>query len=304
MHLTDPDQAVEFVARTGLDALAVAIGTSHGAYKFDRKPDGEVLAMNLIEEIHERLPETHLVMHGSSSVPRELVDIINRYGGKMKPSWGVPVEEIQLGIRHGVRKINVDTDSRLAITGAIRKAFAEHPEEFDPRSLPEARPRGDEEGDRGADDRLRPGRPRRRLRAHSPRGDARALRQRRDRVSLADIDEGLRAAGGPAVVALLVDRLGLDEDDISAATRRGLLLAAAAGDPAEGIAAGSRAALETAADLAETDVAPRLLAELRTLAGGGPRASGSGGVGRSLADHPEAALSALAVVLLSIEAGG
>ncbi len=134
VHLTDPDQAVEFVARTGLDALAVAIGTSHGAYKFDRKPDGEVLAMNLIEEIHERLPETHLVMHGSSSVPRELVDIINRYGGKMKESWGVPVEEIQLGIRHGVRKINVDTDSRLAVTGAIRKAFVEHPEEFDPRS--------------------------------------------------------------------------------------------------------------------------------------------------------------------------
>ena len=134
VHLTDPDQAVEFVARTGLDALAVAIGTSHGAYKFDRKPDGEVLAMNLIEEIHERLPETHLVMHGSSSVPRELVDIINRYGGKMKPSWGVPIEEIQLGIRHGVRKINVDTDSRLAVTGAIRKALAEHPEEFDPRS--------------------------------------------------------------------------------------------------------------------------------------------------------------------------
>ncbi len=134
VHLTDPDQAVEFVARTGLDALAVAIGTSHGAYKFARKPDGEVLAMNLIEEIHERLPETHLVMHGSSSVPRELVEIINRYGGKMKESWGVPVEEIQLGIRHGVRKINVDTDSRLAVTGAIRKELFEHPEEFDPRS--------------------------------------------------------------------------------------------------------------------------------------------------------------------------
>jgi fructose-bisphosphate aldolase class II len=134
VHLTDPDQAVEFVASTGLDALAVAIGTSHGAYKFDRKPDGAVLAMNLIEEIHERLPETHLVMHGSSSVPRELVEIINRYGGKMKESWGVPVEEIQLGIRHGVRKINVDTDSRLAVTGAIRKVLFEHPEEFDPRS--------------------------------------------------------------------------------------------------------------------------------------------------------------------------
>jgi fructose-bisphosphate aldolase class II len=133
VHLTDPDQAVEFVQATGLDALAVAIGTSHGAYKFSRKPDGEVLAMSLIEEIHQRLPDTHLVMHGSSSVPRELVDIINRYGGQMKESWGVPVEEIQRGIQHGVRKINVDTDSRLAITGAIRKHLAEHPSDFDPR---------------------------------------------------------------------------------------------------------------------------------------------------------------------------
>jgi fructose-bisphosphate aldolase class II len=133
VHLTDPDQAVEFVAATGIDALAVAIGTSHGAYKFSRKPDGEVLAMSLIEEIHQRLPETHLVMHGSSSVPRELVDEINRYGGQMKESWGVPVEEIQRGIQHGVRKINVDTDSRLAITGAIRKHLAEHPSDFDPR---------------------------------------------------------------------------------------------------------------------------------------------------------------------------
>jgi fructose-bisphosphate aldolase class II len=133
VHLTDPDQAVEFVQATGLDALAVAIGTSHGAYKVSRKPYGEVLAMSLIEEIHQRLPETHLVMHGSSSVPRELVDIINRYGGQMKESWGVPVEEIQRGIQHGVRKINVDTDSRLAITGAIRKHLAEHPSDFDPR---------------------------------------------------------------------------------------------------------------------------------------------------------------------------
>jgi fructose-bisphosphate aldolase, class II len=134
IHLTDPDQAVEFVEATGIDALAVAIGTSHGAYKFTRKPDGEVLAMNLIQEIHEKLPSTHLVMHGSSSVPRELVDIINRYGGQIRPTWGVPVEEIQLGIRHGVRKINVDTDSRLAITGAIRKAMSQDPAEFDPRS--------------------------------------------------------------------------------------------------------------------------------------------------------------------------
>jgi fructose-bisphosphate aldolase class II len=133
VHLTDPDQAVEFVQATGIDALAVAIGTSHGAYKFTRKPDGEVLAMNLIEEIHQRLPDTHLVMHGSSSVPKELVDEINRYGGQIKETWGVPVEEIQRGIQHGVRKINVDTDSRLAITGAIRRHLAEHPSDFDPR---------------------------------------------------------------------------------------------------------------------------------------------------------------------------
>jgi len=132
-HLTDPDQAVEFVERTGIDALAVAIGTSHGAYKFTKKPTGEVLVMKRIEEIHENLPNTHLVMHGSSSVPQDLQDVINKYGGRMKQTFGVPVEEIQKGIRHGVRKINVDTDSRMAITGAIRKVFAEKPEAFDPR---------------------------------------------------------------------------------------------------------------------------------------------------------------------------
>ena len=131
--LTDPDEAERFVAETDVDALAVAIGTSHGAYKFTRQPDGEVLAMERIEEIHRRLPNCHLVMHGSSSVPQELQDIINRYGGQIRPTWGVPVEEIQRGIRHGVRKINVDTDNRLAITGAIRKIFHEHPEKFDPR---------------------------------------------------------------------------------------------------------------------------------------------------------------------------
>jgi fructose-bisphosphate aldolase class II len=131
--LTDPDEAERFVAATGVDALAVAIGTSHGAYKFTRKPTGETLAMARIEEIHRRLPNCHLVMHGSSSVPQELQDVINKYGGKIKPTWGVPVEEIQRGIRHGVRKINVDTDNRLAITGAIRKVFAESPEKFDPR---------------------------------------------------------------------------------------------------------------------------------------------------------------------------
>jgi fructose-bisphosphate aldolase class II len=131
--LTDPEQAAEFVAKTGVDALAVAIGTSHGAYKFTRKPDGAVLAMDTIIKIHKKLPNTHLVMHGSSSVEQYLQDIINKYGGKLKPTWGVPVEEIQLGIKNGVRKINVDTDNRLAITGAIRKVFAETPEKFDPR---------------------------------------------------------------------------------------------------------------------------------------------------------------------------
>jgi fructose-bisphosphate aldolase class II len=132
-HLTDPDQAVEFAERTGVDALALAIGTSHGAYKFSKKPDGSVLKMDLLIEIHNRLPHTHLVMHGSSSVPKDLQDIINQFGGKLKPTWGVPVEEIQLGIKNGVRKINVDTDNRLAMTGAIRKVLWETPEKFDPR---------------------------------------------------------------------------------------------------------------------------------------------------------------------------
>jgi fructose-bisphosphate aldolase class II len=132
-HLTNPVQAEEFVAKTGVDALAVAIGTSHGAYKFTKKPTGDVLVMSVIEEIHRRLPNTHLVMHGSSSVPRELLDIINKYGGQMKETYGVPVEEIQRGIKHGVRKVNVDTDNRLAMTGAIRKVFSEKPGEFDPR---------------------------------------------------------------------------------------------------------------------------------------------------------------------------
>jgi fructose-bisphosphate aldolase, class II len=131
--LTDPEEAAQFVADTNVDALAVAIGTSHGAYKFSRKPDGEVLAMSRIEEIHKRLPNTHLVMHGSSSVPQDLQDIINKYGGQMKQTFGVPVEEIQRGIKFGVRKINVDTDCRMAITGAIRKVLAESPEKFDPR---------------------------------------------------------------------------------------------------------------------------------------------------------------------------
>ncbi len=131
--LTDPDDAVQFVKETHVDALAVAIGTSHGAYKFTRKPDGAILSIETIKKIHEKLPNTHLVMHGSSSVPQDLQDIINAYGGKMPQTYGVPVEEIQEGIKHGVRKINVDTDLRMAMTGAIRKVFTEKPEEFDPR---------------------------------------------------------------------------------------------------------------------------------------------------------------------------
>ena len=131
--LTDPDDAVQFVKETHVDALAVAIGTSHGAYKFTRKPDGAILSIETIKKIHEKLPNTHLVMHGSSSVPQDLQDIINAYGGNMPQTYGVPVEEIQEGIKHGVRKINVDTDLRMAMTGAIRKVFTEKPEEFDPR---------------------------------------------------------------------------------------------------------------------------------------------------------------------------
>lgn len=131
--LTDPNEAYEFVEATGVDALAVAIGTSHGAYKFTRQPDGDILAMERIEEIHKKLPNTHLVMHGSSSVPQELQDIINQFGGDIRQTWGVPVEEIQRGIKSGVRKINVDTDNRLAMTGAIRKVLAENPSKFDPR---------------------------------------------------------------------------------------------------------------------------------------------------------------------------
>ena len=131
--LTDPEEAARFVELTHVDALAIAIGTSHGAYKFTRKPDGKILAMDRVAAIHKRLPNTHLVMHGSSSVPQDLQDIVNQYGGAIKQTWGVPVAEIQEGIRVGVRKINVDTDNRLAITGAIRKAFADKPGEFDPR---------------------------------------------------------------------------------------------------------------------------------------------------------------------------
>lgn len=131
--LTDPDEAVEFVERTQVDALAVAIGTSHGAYKFTQKPTGEVLAISRIEEIHAKLPNTHLVMHGSSSVPQEWIDMINQYGGAIPETYGVPVEEIQKGIKSGVRKVNIDTDNRLAITAAIREAAMKDPKNFDPR---------------------------------------------------------------------------------------------------------------------------------------------------------------------------
>ncbi len=131
--LTDPEQAADFVQKTQLDALAIAIGTSHGAYKFTRKPTGDILAIDRIKEIHRRIPNTHLVMHGSSSVPQDLLEQIRQYGGQMKETYGVPVEEIQEAIKHGVRKINIDTDVRLAMTAAVRKYLAENPGKFDPR---------------------------------------------------------------------------------------------------------------------------------------------------------------------------
>jgi len=134
MLLTDPDEAADFVKKTKVDALAVAIGTSHGAYKFTRKPTGDILAMNVVKAIHARLPDTHLVMHGSSSVPQELQDIINANGGEMPQTYGVPVEEIEVGIKNGVRKVNIDTDNRMAITGAIRKVLTEDKTAFDPRA--------------------------------------------------------------------------------------------------------------------------------------------------------------------------
>ncbi|MEV4781697.1 class II fructose-bisphosphate aldolase [Burkholderia sp. LMU1-1-1.1] len=133
--LTDPDQAADFVARTGVDALAIAIGTSHGAYKFSRKPTGDILAIERIKAIHARVPGTHLVMHGSSSVPQEWLAVIRAHGGEIKETYGVPVEEILEGIKHGVRKINIDTDIRLAMTGAMRRSMAEDRAEFDPRSF-------------------------------------------------------------------------------------------------------------------------------------------------------------------------
>ena len=131
--LTDPEQAADFVKQTQVDALAIAIGTSHGAYKFSRKPTGDILAIERIKEINRRIPNTHLVMHGSSSVPQELLAAIRQFGGQMKETYGVPVEEIQKAIQFGVRKINIDTDIRLAMTAAVRKFLAENPEKFDAR---------------------------------------------------------------------------------------------------------------------------------------------------------------------------
>jgi fructose-bisphosphate aldolase class II len=131
--LTDPEEAADFVKKTGVDALAIAIGTSHGAYKFTRPPTGDILAIERVREIHKRIPSTHLVMHGSSSVPQDWLAIINQYGGDMGETYGVPVEEIVEGIKNGVRKVNIDTDLRMSSTGAIRKFLAENPKEFDPR---------------------------------------------------------------------------------------------------------------------------------------------------------------------------
>ena len=133
--LTDPEEAADFVAKTKVDALAIAIGTSHGAYKFTRPPTGDILAIQRIKEINARIPNTHLVMHGSSSVPQEWLAIINKFGGDMGETYGVPVSEIVEGIKHGVRKVNIDTDLRMSSTGAIRQFFAEHPKEFDPRKF-------------------------------------------------------------------------------------------------------------------------------------------------------------------------
>jgi fructose-bisphosphate aldolase, class II len=133
--LTDPEQAADFVRETDVDALAIAIGTSHGAYKFSRKPTGDILAIDRIKQIHARIPNTHLVMHGSSSVPQEWLDVIRAHGGRINETYGVPVEEIREGIRHGVRKVNIDTDIRLAMTGAMRRLMATKPDEFDPRKF-------------------------------------------------------------------------------------------------------------------------------------------------------------------------
>ncbi|MBF0281519.1 MAG: fructose-bisphosphate aldolase class II [Zetaproteobacteria bacterium] len=133
--LTDPEEAADFVAKTGVDALAIAIGTSHGAYKFTKPPTGDILAIDRVKEIHARIPNVHLVMHGSSSVPQDWLKVINEFGGEMPQTYGVPVEEIVEGIKHGVRKVNIDTDLRMASTGAVRRHLAENPSNFDPRKF-------------------------------------------------------------------------------------------------------------------------------------------------------------------------
>jgi len=133
--LTDPEEAADFVKKTGVDALAIAIGTSHGAYKFTKQPTGKILRIDRVKEIHQRIPTVHLVMHGSSSVPQDWLEIINSYGGDMGQTYGVPVEEIVEGIKNGVRKVNIDTDLRMASTGAIRKHLADNPSNFDPRKF-------------------------------------------------------------------------------------------------------------------------------------------------------------------------
>ena len=179
--LTDPEQAADFVKRTQLDALAIAIGTSHGAYKFTRKPTGDILAIDRIKEIHRRIPNTHLVMHGSSSVPQDLLAEIRQFGGDMKETYGVPVEEIQEAIKHGVRKINIDTDIRLAMTGAVRRYMAENPEQVRPARLPQAGARGGQEDLRAALPRVRLRRPGGEDQARQPAGRGQRLPQRQAR---------------------------------------------------------------------------------------------------------------------------
>ena len=177
--LTDPAQAEEFVERTGVDALAVAIGTSHGAYKFSREPDGDILAMEIIEDIHRRLPDTHIVMHGSSSVPADIVQRVKDAGGEVDAGFGVPISAIQRGIEHGVRKVNIDTDGRLAITAFMREHFRDNAGRLGSARSRQGGARRPEAHLRAADGRARHGRPRRRLRAAVARADGRALRRRR-----------------------------------------------------------------------------------------------------------------------------
>ncbi len=177
--LTDPEEAARFVEDTKVDALAIAIGTSHGAYKFTRPPTGDILAIDRIKEIHARIPDTHLVMHGSSSVPQDWLKIINENGGDMGETYGVPVEEIQEGIKHGVRKVNIDTDLRMASTGAIRKHLHEHPSDFDPAQVPQGGDPGHEGNLQGALRGIRHGRQCLQDQADQPGGNVQALCRRR-----------------------------------------------------------------------------------------------------------------------------